>query len=143
MKINAEALGEEKILELLDDLVDIQKLERAVSKAALLVEAEAKKKAPRDNGTLASSITSKVETSGREVTGTVFTPLFYAPYVEYGTGLFAEDGDGRKDVPWHYQDDKGEWHSTSGQKPQPFLRPALDENREQVLRIIKEGLIND
>ena len=143
MKIDANVIGEEAVLELLDNLVDIQKLERAVAKAALLVEAEAKKKAPRGTGELANSIVSKVETSGEEVTGTVFTPLFYAPYVEYGTGLFAEDGNGRKDVPWHYQDDKGEWHSTSGQHPQPFMRPALDENREQVIRIIKEGVIND
>lgn len=142
MKITCDVL-EDELLRKLDDLVDIQKLERAVSKAALLVEAEAKKKAPRDTGDLARSIVSKVETSGKEVVGTVFTPLFYAPYVEYGTGLFAEDGNGRKDVPWHYQDDSGEWHSTSGQHPQPFMRPALDENREQVLRIIMEGLIND
>lgn len=143
MNINADVLGEDEVLKLLDGLVDIQKLEKAVAKAALLVEAEAKKNAPRGTGELANSITSKVETSGTEVNGTVFTPLFYAPYVEYGTGLFAEDGNGRKDVPWHYQDDKGEWHSTSGQHPQPFMRPALDENREQVLRIIKEGVIND
>ena len=142
MKIECDIL-EEALLKKLDDLFDVQRLERAMSKAALLVEAEAKKKAPRDNGDLARSITSKVETSGGEVTGTVFTPLFYAPYVEYGTGLFAEDGNGRKDVPWHYKDDKGEWHSTSGQKPQPFMRPALDENREQVLRILLEGVIND
>ena len=143
MKITFDLIGEEKVFETLDNLVDVQKLERAVSKAALLVEAEAKKKAPRGNGDLARSIASKVETSGREVVGTVFTPLFYAPYVEYGTGLFAEDGNGRKDVPWHYKDDKGEWHSTSGQKPQPFMRPALDENREQVLRILMEGVIDD
>lgn len=143
MKITFDAVGEEKLLQILDDMIDVRNLERAMAKATLLVEAEAKKKAPRDTGDLARSITSKVETSGGEVTGTVFTPLFYAPYVEYGTGLFAEDGNGRKDVPWNYQDDKGEWHSTSGQHPQPFMRPALDENREQVLRIIMEGLIDD
>ena len=82
------------------------------------------------------SITSKVD----GLTGIVFTPLEYAPYVEYGTGLFAENGAGRKDVPWNYQDDKGEWHSTRGQKPQPFMRPALNENRTEIIRIIKEGL---
>ena len=60
--------------------------------------------------------------------------------VEFGTGLFAENGNGRKDVPWNYQDDKGEWHSTRGQKPQPFMRPALNENRTEIIRIIKEGL---
>lgn len=143
MKVTFDLIGEEKVFEILDNLVDTQELERAMAKAALFVEAEAKKKAPRDTGDLARSITSKVETTGGEVVGTVFTPLYYAPYVEYGTGLFAEDGGGRKDVPWHYQDDKGEWHSTSGQHPQPFMRPALDENREQVIRILKEALIND
>lgn len=93
-------------------------------------------------GALRRSITSKVEVNGDNVTGVVYTPLEYAPYVEYGTGLFAEEG-GRKDVPWHYQDDKGNWHTTSGQKPQPFMRPALDENREEIKRLIKEGMSND
>jgi HK97 gp10 family phage protein len=75
--------------------------------------------------------------------GVVFTPLEYAPYVEFGTGLFAEAGDGRKDVPWMYQDDKGDWHSTSGMKPRPYMRPALDENREEIKRILKEGITGD
>lgn len=138
MKITYNGLDD--VIDLIDGLVDNQKLEKAMAKAVLLVEREAKMKAPRGTGDLARSITSKVETSGGEVEGTVFTPLYYAPYVEYGTGLFAEDGNGRKDVPWHYQDDEGEWHSTSGQKPQPFMRPALDENREQILLILKGAL---
>lgn len=141
MKITLEGLDE--VLDAIDGLVDIQKLERAMAQAALLVEREAKMRAPRDTGDLARSITSKVETSGNEVEGIVFTPLYYAPYVEYGTGLFAEDGNGRKDVPWCYQDDKGEWHSTSGQKPQPFMRPAFDENRVQILEILKGALTDD
>lgn len=127
--------GLDNILDRFDSLIDMNKLEAALGKACALVEAEAKKKAPKDTGELRRSITSKVE--GTQ--GVVFTPLEYAPYVEYGTGLFAESG-GRLDVPWNYQDDKGEWHSTSGQKPQPFMRPALDENRKEIERIIKEGI---
>lgn len=138
MKITLE--GFEEVVETIEGLVDPQELEKAMAKAVLLVERDAKMRAPRDTGDLARSITSKVETSGGEVEGTVFTPLFYAPYVEYGTGLFAEDGNGRKDVPWHYQDDAGNWHTTSGQHPQPFMRPALDENREEILRILKGAL---
>ena len=46
-------------------------------------------------------------------------------------------------MPWNYQDDKGEWHSTSGQKPRPYMRPALNENREQIKRIIGEAIVND
>ena len=83
-----------------------------------------------------------MEHENDNIVGIVFTPLEYAPYIEFGTGLFAEDG-GRMNVPWNYQDDEGNWHSTSGQKPQPFLHPALDENRELVKRTIKEGLSND
>ena len=140
MSVKFEGLDE--LLKSLDGL-DSTKLESAITKATMLVEGEARIKAPKDNGELKRSIESRIESGGGNIQGIVFTPLEYAPYVEYGTGLFAEGGDGRKDVPWHYQDDKGEWHSTKGQKPKPFMRPALDENREEILRIIKEGLLND
>lgn len=129
--------GLEEVLKGIEELSDTSTLEAALGKSCALVERSAKQKAPKDTGALRRSITSKVE--GLE--GVVYTPLEYAPYVEYGTGLFAENG-GRNDVPWNYQDDKGEWHSTSGQKPQPFMRPALDENKEEILRLIKEALGN-
>lgn len=124
----------------LDKLLDMRKIEAAVGKACAVVERAAKEKAPKDTGELRRSITSEVVTNFNEVEGVVFTPLEYAPYVEFGTGLFAETG-GRSDVPWCYKDDKGEWHSTSGQKPQPFMRPALDENREKIKRVIAEGIL--
>ena len=133
--MSIELQGLEDILQRLDNIADTQKLNLALGRACALVERSAKEKAPKDTGELRRSISSKVE----NLEGVVFTPLEYAPYVEYGTGLFAENG-GRTQVPWSYQDDSGEWHSTSGQKPQPFMRPALDENREQIIRIIKEGI---
>lgn len=136
MSIRMEGLDE--VLESINSIDDLDKLNSALGTACALVERSAKQKAPKDTGALRRSITSKVE-DGK---GIIYTPLEYAPYVEYGTGLFAESG-GRQDVPWTYQDDKGEWHSTSGQKPQPFMRPALLENREKILRILKEALTND
>lgn len=140
MSIKFEGLDD--VLNSLESLADPAKFEAALGKACALVERSAKQNAPKDTGALRRSITSKVEKNGDEIQGVIYTPLEYAPYVEYGTGLFAEEG-GRQDVPWNYQDDKGEWHSTSGQKPQPFMRPALDENRAQILRILKEGLTDD
>jgi HK97 gp10 family phage protein len=127
--------GLDEVLDSIEEIADLPKLQEALGKACALVEASAKVKAPKGNGELRRSITSEVD--GTE--GIVFTPLEYAPYVEYGTGLFAENG-GRTDVPWRYKDDEGNWHSTSGMKPHPYMRPALEENREQILRIIKEGL---
>jgi HK97 gp10 family phage protein len=138
MNTDIQIEGLDNVLQAIESLDDMPKINAALGKACALVERSAKEKAPKDTGALRRSITSKVE----DGVGIVFTPLEYAPYVEFGTGLFAEEG-GRKDVPWNYQDDEGNWHSTSGQRPQPFLRPALNENREQIVRIIKEALIND
>lgn len=127
--------GLEEVLEEIESLADTGELEATLGKACALVERSAKELAPKDTGALRRSITSKVE--GTE--GIIYTPLEYAPYIEYGTGLFAENG-GRADVPWNYKDDKGEWHSTSGIKPQPFMRPALNQNRENIIKLIKEGM---
>ena len=129
--------GIEEVLDSIDSLADLEGLQSALGKACAVVEASAKQKAPKDTGALARSITSKIE----DTEGIIFTPLEYAPYVEYGTGLFAEEG-GRS-TPWVYKDDKGEWHKTSGQKPHPFMRPALEENREKIINILKEGIGND
>lgn len=134
--------GLDSVLESLEEMVDAEQFTEALGRACALVERSAKQKAPKGNGELRRSITSKVERDGNELVGVVYTPLEYAPYVEFGTGLFAESG-GRMDVPWCYQDDEGEWHSTSGMKPQPYMRPALEENREQILRLLKEGISND
>ena len=130
--------GLEEVLSSIEDLADTSNYVAALNKACALVERTAKQKAPKDTGALRRSITSRVENNGGELVGVVYTPLEYAPYIEFGTGLFAENG-GRVDVPCNYQDEKGEWQKTSGMKPQPFWRPALEENREQILRFLKEG----
>lgn len=143
MKVSFDNKTLVAVFDRLDNLVDEQALERAMGQACALVERSAKEKAPKDTGALRRSITSEVSREGGQIVGKVFTPLEYAPYVEYGTGLFAVNGDGRKDVPWSYQDDKGEWHTTSGQRPQPFMGPALDENREEIVRRLGEAVIND
>ena len=137
-----EFQGVENIMNALDQIADAPEVVKAMQKACALVEAEARKKAPKGNGALRNSIESRVEVNGDDIIGVVFTSLEYAPYVEYGTGLFAENG-GRKDVPWSYKDDEGEWHSTSGMKPHPFMRPAFNENREKIKEILGESIKND
>ena len=134
--------GLDNVLERFEALADTTNLERALGRACALVERSAKEKAPKGTGELRRSITSKVVKDGNDLVGVVYTPLLYAPYIEFGTGLFAEEG-GRKDVPWCYQDDEGEWHTTSGMHPRPYMRPALNENREQIKRILKEAITND
>ncbi len=64
----------------------------------------------------------------------------YAIFVEKGSGIYAEDGNGRK-TPWmyFYEGHKGEkgWRITSGQKPAPFLTPAGEENVATIIKIVK------
>ena len=132
--------GLDGIIKKIDKIDDIKPLTQAMYDACDTVESAAKEKAPKDTGALRRSITSKVEVTGGGIEGIVFTPLEYAPYVEYGTGLFAENGNGRK-TGWAYKDEKtGETIWTRGQHPQPYLRPALEENKEAINKIFKEAL---
>ena len=131
--------GLDKLIDKIEDIGDVQAIASAMQDACNLVEGAAKDKAPKDTGALRRSITSKIEVTGSEIDGIVFTPLEYAPYIEYGTGLYAENGNGRQ-TPWVYRDDKGDYHYTHGQHPHPFLRPALNENKDEIIKTIKEAL---
>lgn len=71
--------GYDKILYKLNKLYDLDGIQKAVGKAAALVEKEAKKKAPKDTGALRRSIASKVETDGNEINADIYSPLEYAP----------------------------------------------------------------
>lgn len=141
MSSGVELENVDKITEMLTSYLDPESRQRALGKACALVEDAARTKAPKgDTGDLRKFMSSRIEGD----IGIVFNPLEYAPYVEYGTGLFAEGGNGRKDVPWAYEDEEtGELIWTSGQKPIPFLRPALYENRAEIVRYFKEGLKDD
>ena len=88
-----------------------------------------------DTGRLSDSITYKVgnktvgkglETEVKEGEAIIGTNVFYAPYIELGTGVYAKNGDGRK-TPWTYFNErKNQFFTTIGYKPRPFLRPAFD-----------------
>ena len=138
MNDNIQIQGLENLEERLETIASADNYIEGVKKACALVERTAKQKAPKGNGELRRSIASRTENIGGEVVGVVFTPLEYAPYVEFGTGLFAEE-EGRKDVPWRYKDDEGNWHSTSGMPPHPYLRPALYENKDKIKQLLKGG----
>lgn len=106
-----------------------------VSKAALLVQGSAKNKAPVDSGALRQSIRAdKAKIQGENVTATVSTNLEYAPYVEFGTGSRGQSTNTNTEVEVSYRSD---WR---GNKAQPFLWPALRENRNNSIKIIREEI---
>lgn len=112
---------------------------RGLEKCGLVAEGYAKKLCPVDTGNLRNSITHVVDED--EPAAYVGTNNSYAPYVELGTGKYAEGGGGRP-TGWAYQDAKGNWHYTHGQKPQPYLKPAVSDHAQQYRDILEEELKN-
>ena len=92
--------------------------------ACILVEGQAVALAPVQTARLRNSIDHHVDEA--ELTGYVGTNVEYAVYVEFGTGEFAENGNGKKPF------------TTWGQEPQPYLRPAFRKNRSAIESLAKE-----
>lgn len=85
-----EIIGLDRLKTKLNNITGIN-VRDAISKSCYIVETDAKKNCPVDTGTLRRSITSEIH----DKYGEVGTNVEYAPYVEYGTGIFASNGDGR------------------------------------------------
>lgn len=83
-----------------------------------------------DTGRLKNSISYTV------VGNTVFigSNVPYAVWHEVGTGIYADDGNGRQN-PWAYQDSHGQWHNTKGLKPVHFLKRAFSEHMDEYEQI--------
>lgn len=116
---------------------------RAVALSCAEIEGAAKERCPKGNGEdgetvpLRQSISFWVESADGKAKGTVGSPLEHAVFVHEGTGLYSRTGMGRKDVPWTYRNSKGDFYSTKGIKPHPFLEEAVDEKRERVMQIFR------
>lgn len=105
---------------------------RALEKCGLVAEGYAKQLCPVDTGNLRNSITHVVDTS--ELLCRIGTNSEYSVYVECGTGIYYPGG---RQTPWAYQDAKGNWHLTNGQRAQPYLKPAVADHVQQYERIIR------
>lgn len=110
---------------------------RALEKCGLTAEGYAKMLCPVDTGNLRNSITHQVQQS--EAAVYIGTDSEYAAYVELGTGKYYPGG---RQTPWVYQDAKGNWHLTHGQRAQPYLKPAVADHVPQYRSIIEGELKN-
>lgn len=109
----------------------------ALERCGMQAEGYAQDLCPEDTGNLKNSIAHEVDPA--EESAYVGTNSEYGPYVELGTGKFYPGG--RQD-PWVYQDDEGNWHRTSGQPAQPFLKPAVADHKQTYRNIIKDAMEN-
>lgn len=105
-----------------------EEVEQGVSETALILDTEASSRAPVDEGNLKNSIQSDI--GGLEAT--VSVGAFYAPFVEYGTGIHATGpgGSRAKQIPWTYKASNGQFYTTYGNPAQPFWFPSIDVARK-------------
>lgn len=106
---------------------------RALEKCGLVAEGYAKRLCPVDTGNLRNSITHQVDEGEPAVY--IGTNSEYAAYVELGTGKYYPGG---RQTPWMYQDAKGNWHLTHGQRAQPYLKPAVADHVREYRAIIEQ-----
>lgn len=110
---------------------------RALEKCGLTAEGYAKLLCPVDTGNLRNSITHQVDEGEPAVY--IGSASSYAPYVELGTGIHYPGG---RPTPWVYQDSKGQFHLTHGQRAQPYLKPAVADHVGTYRGIIEGELTN-
>jgi HK97 gp10 family phage protein len=107
-----------------------KKVEIGIKKTAQAILNASRTRVPNVTENLYSSGGVDIQGSGLETEGTIKYTAFYAPYVEKGTGLYGPKK--QKIYPKNGQALfwPGAAHpvkSIKGQKPQPFLGPAFEE----------------
>ncbi len=119
---------------------ELQKtVEKSLTKAGLIIKSDASLLVPINTGHLKGSIRKAVKLDDEETKVYVGTNVEYAYYVEFGTGEFAEKGNGRKGG-WLYKTPDGEVHFTHGQKPKSFIRRAFRNRKQEVVEMLKKEL---
>ena len=142
MKISIEGLND--VLNKLDQLE--QAIDRGskigLKKAAFLIEREAKVTAPTDTGRYKSSISTNFENNN--FTAHVGPHVYYAKYIEFGTGKYSLKGSHSK-TGWVYnvKDKRSKYfgyHWTEGQKPQKIMENAYKNTKDKAKEILREEI---
>ena len=132
-----------------------------------LVEGAAKENIVANGSVGEGALLNSIQYNIEGTVGIVGSNLFYAPYVEFGTGDYAVNGDGRTPY-WVYVKNGDDGYSpaepggktytleeakqvmailrskgleayyTAGSRPKPFLNPALENNELQIRQIFDD-----
>ncbi|MCM8710538.1 HK97 gp10 family phage protein [Clostridium sp. SYSU_GA19001] len=93
---------------------------------------------PVDTSSLKTSLDYKVDIDKMEVI--IGVGEHYAMYVEFGTGEYAENGQGRKGG-WMFKNYKtGDLIFTRGGHPKPYMRPGFRSQKQNVKALLEKYL---
>lgn len=114
----------------------LDEVKRIVVETAYVIHSNAQALATVDDGNLRDSIEVEILQGG--MMAVVRVTANYAIYVEYGTGIYAVEGNGR-DTPWTYYSDKlGRFVVTEGMRPQPFWDPAIKKGQRHFRKEMRD-----
>ena len=113
-------------------------INNSVKAAALNVESRAKMDCPVDMGTLRASINTRPIKDDEGYGWEVFTPLEYAPYVEFGTGTRVSIPTGYEEYARQFKGQK----SIAGMNAQPYLIPNFEMEKMALIENIKKIIGN-
>lgn len=148
--VTVEIIGKDKLLGILNRMrvITAQLVRDAVSRSALAIQGGAKRLCPVDSGRLRSSIGVRFYLGG--LAGHIGTNVEYAQPVEFGTGVYGPQQREIVIVPkratvlsWIGKDGQRVFASKvviKGQKPQPFLGPAFDDEMPRFERAIEKAI---
>lgn len=167
MNVNVEVLNVNVVNDEINKLqnIDVNKL---LQQSGLLVEARAKEYLVSRGRVKTGRLVNSIKTSEPQDNSIkVYTPVPYATYVEFGTGAYAMNGDGRPGY-WVYVDEEcnapksqvrniytyeealkvynmlaqkygyAHVHVTNGQRPTRFFRDALEDSKEEIYQLFGE-----
>ena len=95
------------------------------------VEAQTKRNTKVDTGKTKGSWEHKVNADKMEVQ--IGSRYKNALWEEFGTGIYALNGDGRK-TKWVYRTEDGKFHTTVGKKPRRALYRAYTSKKDIIIR---------
>ena len=99
------------------------------------IESQTKKNCKVVTGKTKGSFQHRVDESNLECA--IGSNYENAIWEEFGTGIYALEGDGRK-TPWIWTDEKGEKHLTRGKKPRRMLFNAFNSLRSAIQSYAEE-----
>lgn len=102
--------------------------EQAAWQSAKEVQGVAKLLCQVDTGELRDSIGARIEAQANSATGTVYTNKEHGPYIEFGTGQRGDQSVAHR-------------HDWAGMEPQPFMYPALEQTRNNIVANYKRRIL--
>lgn len=139
--VEFEVQGIEKLMSALVTMSNPDFADQTLRKGLMLAGKQVQGTAKQLCHVVTSQLRNSIEVAPIENGVSVGTNVKQAIFEEFGTG---KQGDPSvthttKDR-WSYRDKDGNWHTTQGHEPHPFLYPALKANEQNIVRITKDTL---